>query len=50
MKRVIVAASGIAAGALVALSVIAAPPKGAHGSGAGDAPTVQTLGGLEKNM
>lgn len=50
MKRVIVAASGIAAGALLALTVVAAPPKSSPASDAADAPVVQTLGGLERNM
>jgi hypothetical protein len=45
MKRAIVAASVLAAGAMLAVTVVAAPPHAA-----GDAPIVQTLGGLEKNM
>jgi hypothetical protein len=50
MKRAIVAASALFAGALLAVTVVvAAPPKGGHAA-AGDAPQVQTLGGLEKNM
>lgn len=48
MKRAVVAASIFAAGAMLAVTVVAAPPKGTRA--AGDAPTVQTLGGLEKNM
>jgi hypothetical protein len=47
MKRVALAASVVAAAALLAVTVVAAPPKGAKG---GDAPTAQTLGGLEKNL
>jgi hypothetical protein len=53
MKRAILAASVLATGAMLAVSGVAAPPnasqKGAHSS-AGDAPTVQNLGGLEKSM
>ncbi len=48
MKRVILAASTLAAGAMLAVSVVAAPPKG--GRAGSDAPTAETLGGLEKNM
>jgi hypothetical protein len=48
MKRAIVAASVLAAGAMLAVTVVAAPPQGARA--VGDAPMVQTLGGLEKNM
>jgi hypothetical protein len=47
MKRVILAAFALAAGVLLAVTVVAAPPKGSHGA---DAPTAQTLGGLERNM
>jgi hypothetical protein len=49
MKRVILAASILAAGAMLAVTVVAAPPKGSHAAG-GDAPAVQTMGGLERNM
>jgi hypothetical protein len=49
MKRVILAATVLAAGAMLAVTVVAAPPRAAHGS-ASDAPVVQTLGGLEKSM
>jgi hypothetical protein len=45
MKRVALAASVFALGAMIAVTVVAAPPKGGK-----DAPTAQTLGGLEKNM
>jgi hypothetical protein len=45
MKRVALAASVVAAGAMLAVTVVAAPPKGGK-----DAPTAQTLGGLEKNL
>jgi len=48
MKRAIVATSILATGAMLAVTVVAAPPKGQHV--ATDAPLVQTLGGLEKNM
>ncbi len=48
MKRAALAASTFVAGAMLAVTVVAAPPKGARP--AGDAPTVQTLGGLERNM
>ncbi len=53
MKRAVVAISVLAAGAMLAVSVVAAPPssspKGSHGSGS-EAPVVQNLGGLEKTM
>jgi hypothetical protein len=45
MKRAIVAALVLFAGAMLAVTLLAAPPKAAS-----DAPMVQTLGGLEKNM
>jgi hypothetical protein len=47
MKRVILAASALAAGIMLAVTVVAAPPKGSRGA---DAPSAQTLGGLEKNL
>src|SRR5579862_946514 len=50
MKRVIVAASILAAGAMLAVTVVAAPPQGKGGKSASDAPVVPNLGGLEKNM
>jgi hypothetical protein len=51
MKRAIVAAPALIAGALLAATVVvAAPPKVGGHAAAGDAPQVQTLGGLEKNM
>ncbi len=53
MKRAILAVSVLATGALLAVSVVAAPPtspaKGLH-SAVGEAPVVQNLGGLEKSM
>ena len=48
MKRAIVATSILATGAMLAFTVVAAPPKGQHV--ATEAPQVQTLGGLEKIM
>jgi hypothetical protein len=45
MKRAILAALVLFAGAMPAVTLLAAPPKAAS-----DAPMVQTLGGLEKNM
>jgi hypothetical protein len=45
MKRAILAALVLFAGAMLAVTLLAAPPKAAS-----DAPMVQTLGGLEKNM
>ena len=52
MTRAVLAALVIAAGSMLAVSVIAAPPKGGEGSlsATSDAPVVQTLGGLEKSL
>ncbi|HZU82309.1 MAG TPA: hypothetical protein VE987_05310 [Polyangiaceae bacterium] len=48
MKRAIVAGAVLFAGAMLAFTVVAAPPKGAKS--AGEAPLVSSLGGLEANM
>jgi hypothetical protein len=50
MKRAILAASVLATGAMLAVSVVAAPPKGSRSSVAEAPPAVQSLGGLEKSM